>query len=136
MADGILAVKSKKAPAAAPDGMCVNGKFVVGAFALQVRGDSMVAPAGQWPTFPHDCMIIVDPNRKAGPGYPVLVEFQDGRTTFRMLELDGPHKCLKPLNPIYHTQPMPDDARIAGVVVQVQIHTFTDAAEEVSRAHS
>jgi SOS-response transcriptional repressor LexA len=122
-------VESKKAPAAATDGMWVSGKFVKGAFAMKVRGDSMVNPAGGLMTFPHGVIIIVDPAREAQPGSPVLVEFQDGRTAFRMLELDGLQKCLKPLNPIYSVQPMPEDARGVGVVIQVQVHTLTEAGE-------
>jgi SOS-response transcriptional repressor LexA len=127
-------VESKKAPTAAPDGMWVSGKFVEGAFAMRVRGDSMVNPAGMPLTFPHDCIITVDPARKAKPGCPVLVEFQDGRTAFRMLELDGSQKCLKPLNPIYPAQPMPDDARITGVVVSVMVSILTEAGKRQQAA--
>jgi SOS-response transcriptional repressor LexA len=123
--DGSKAVESKKAPAPAPDGCWVSGKFLKNVFVLKVRGDTMVAPAGQWPTFPHDCMIFVDPDRKAEPGDYVLVEFRDGRTSFKKLEVyDGfPQKWLVPLNPIYTPSCMPDDARIMGVVVQVMINT-------------
>jgi SOS-response transcriptional repressor LexA len=134
MADGILAVESKKAPAAAPDGRWVSGKFVKGAFAMQIRGDSMVNSGGMPLSFPHDCIITVDPARRAKPGCPVLVEFQDGQTTFRMLESDGSQKYLKPLNPIYPTGPMPDDARIIGVVVSVMVSTLTDAGKRQQAA--
>jgi SOS-response transcriptional repressor LexA len=128
--DGSKKVESKKAPAA-PDGCWVGGKFLKGAFALKVRGDSMVAPPGQWPTFPPGCIIIVDPNRKAESGHPVLVEFKDGLTSFKVLEIyDGfPQKWLVPLNPIYVPRRMPDDARIVGVVVQVEIHTELEAGK-------
>lgn len=123
MADGSRKI-AKKARAA-PDGMWVNGEFLKDAFALRVRGDSMVAPAGEWPTFPPGCIIVVDPDRKAESGYPVLVQFNDERTSFKMLEIyDGfPQRWLKPLNPIHIPSLLPDDARILGVVVQVQIHT-------------
>jgi SOS-response transcriptional repressor LexA len=122
--DGSKKVESKKAPAAG-EGCWVSGKFLKGAFALKVRGDSMVAPAGQWPTFPPGCIIIVDPNLEAESGYLVLVEFKDGLTSFQKLEIyDGSgQKWLKSLNPAYVPSRLPDDARIVGVVVQVEIHT-------------
>jgi SOS-response transcriptional repressor LexA len=129
-------VESKTAQTAAPDGMWVSGKFVKGAFALQIRGDSMVAPEGQWPTFPPGCIITVDPNREAESGYPVLVEFNDGRTSFKMLEIyDGfPQKWLKPLNPTYIPRRLPDDARIIGVAVSVMVETLTDAGKRQQAA--
>jgi SOS-response transcriptional repressor LexA len=104
MADGFRSVVASKTTPAWPGGCWVSGEFLKGAFAMKVRGDSIVAPAGQWPTFPPGCIIIVDPNREAESGYPVLVEFKDGLTSFKMLDIyDGfPQKWLKPLNPIYN----------------------------------
>jgi SOS-response transcriptional repressor LexA len=132
MADGSKKAASEKAPTA-PDGLPVSGKFLKGAFALRVRGDSMVAPAGQWPTFPPDCIIIIDPDRKAEPGCYVLVEFKDGRTSFKKLEMykGFRKKWLVPLNPIYVPSRLPDDARVVGVVVQVEIHTELETGKRL-----
>jgi SOS-response transcriptional repressor LexA len=134
MADGSKAIESKKAASAAPDGLWVNGKFVAGAFAMEVRGDSMVNPEGGLMNFPPGCIITVDPNREAKPGSPVMVEFKDGRTAFKMLELYEGQKWLKPLNPTYIPSRMPDDARILGVVVSVMVETLTEAGQRQREA--
>jgi SOS-response transcriptional repressor LexA len=127
MADG--SKKIAKKARAAPEGLWVNGKFVKDAFMLRVRGDSMVDPAGGLLSFPPDCYISVDPNREAKPGSPVLVEFKDGLTGLKMLEVNGAQKWLMPLNPTYVPSCMPDDARILGVVVSVMVSTLTEAGE-------
>lgn len=129
--DGSKAVESKKALDPAPDGRWVSGKFVKGALSLRVRGDSMVAPAGQWPTFPPDCIIVVDPNLKAKRGHYVVVEFKNGLTGFQLLEVykGFTQKWLVPLNPMYAPFCLPADARIVGAVVQVEIHTELEAGK-------
>lgn len=87
------------------------------AFALRVRGDSMVAPDGTG--FPPESIIIVDPNVEARNGDYVVVRFQDSdEATFKRLVIDGPLRLLKPLNPSYPTIQVTEDARLAGVVVE------------------
>lgn len=87
------------------------------AFALRVRGDSMIAPDGSG--FPEGSVIVVDPSLEARNGDYVVVRFQDSdEATFKRLIVDGPNKLLKPLNPAYPMIPVTDDARLAGVVVE------------------
>lgn len=91
------------------------------AFALRVRGDSMVDGAGRH-SYPDGCTIIVDPNREAKPGDRVVVKLTESdEATFKQLEFDGDRYYLKPLNSRYPLSPMPTDAKIIGVVVQTQI---------------
>lgn len=92
------------------------------AFALRVRGDSMVAADGSG--FPEGCIIIVDPGREAKNGDYVVVRFNDSdEATFKRLIVDGPHKFLRPLNPSYKNIDVTEDARLAGVVVERRLIT-------------
>lgn len=90
------------------------------AFALRVRGDSMMSPSGHG--YPDGCRVIVDPGIEAKPGARVIVRL-DGvdEATFKELALDSGLYYLKPLNPRYPVMPMPEGARIIGVVVQTII---------------
>lgn len=89
----------------------------VGTFALRVRGDSMANPAGM-PSYPAGCVIIVDPTKEAKPGSAVIVKLADTpEAVFKVLELYDGRRHLKPLNPRYPIAPMPEDARIVGVVI-------------------
>lgn len=91
-----------------------------GAFALKVRGDSMVDPGGR--SYPDGCLIVVDPDRKAKPGERVVVRLATAEEAiFKQLEFDGAQYFLKPLNPRYPLLPMPADAKIVGVVVMTVI---------------
>jgi SOS-response transcriptional repressor LexA len=92
-----------------------------GAFALRVRDDSMVDTAGSL-SFPIDCIIVVDPSVTAAPGDHIVVRLKGAKeATFRKLDFDGESHFLMPLNPRYPIAPMPEDARIVGVVVQMSI---------------
>lgn len=87
------------------------------AFALRVRGDSMVAPDGSG--FPEGSIIVVDPGLEARNGDYVVVRFNDtDEATFKRLVVDGPLRLLKALNPSYPTIQVTEDARLAGVVVE------------------
>lgn len=88
-----------------------------GAFALCVRGDSMTGPPGT-KSFPDGCKIIIDPTIDPKPGMRVVVRL-DGvdEATFKELVLDSGRYFLRALNPQYPVMPMPEDARIIGVVV-------------------
>jgi SOS-response transcriptional repressor LexA len=89
------------------------------AFALRVRGDSMVDNAGS-PSFPDGCIIVVDPSITAMPGDNVVVRLPAvEEAVFKTLELFDGKLQLKPLNSRYPIAPMPEGARIIGVVVQV-----------------
>lgn len=87
------------------------------AYALRVRGDSMVAPDGTG--FADGSIIIVDPNEELRNGDCVVVRFQNtDEATFKKYVVDGPLRFLKPLNPTYPTIPLSDDAMFCGVVVE------------------
>lgn len=108
------------------DGELINAppSVGVGTFALRVEGDSMMNPAGIMPSFPAGSLIIVDPTREPKPGYPVIVKLAGVPVAvFKMLELYDGKRQLKPLNPRYPIAPMPDDARIVGVVTSLLYET-------------
>jgi SOS-response transcriptional repressor LexA len=91
-----------------------------GAFALRVRGDSMVDSAGSL-SFPDGCIIVVDPTIPPMPGDNVVVKLPAvEEAVFKTLELFDGKQHLKPLNSRYPIAPMPEDAKIIGVVVAVQ----------------
>lgn len=92
------------------------------AFALKVRGDSMVNSEGK-PTFPEGCIIIVEPTDAPSPGEYVIVQLSTAKEAVfkKLVEFDG-QLWLTPLNSRYPNSPMPDDARFIGVVVSVQHH--------------
>lgn len=90
------------------------------AFALRVRGDSMVNSAGG-PSFPDGSIIVVDPAETAVHGDNIVVQLPGaGEAVFKAYEFDGGKYFLKPLNSRYPIDPMPEGARIVGVVVHVQ----------------
>lgn len=90
-----------------------------GTFALQVRGDSMVNPAGM-PSFPAGCIIIVDPTREAEDGDAVIAKFAGAdEPVFKMLQMYEGEKYLKPLNSHSAPEAWPDDARLVGVVISM-----------------
>lgn len=108
------------------DGELVNAPSSAGsgAYALKVRGDSMVNAAGGL-SFPAESIIVVDPTVDPKPGYPVVVKLKDAaEAVFKIYEFDGQQYFLKPLNPRYPIAPMPVDARILGVVISVQFETL------------
>ena len=92
-----------------------------GTFALRVRGDAMVNPAGM-PSFPADCIIIVDPTRTKPPlGWPVIVKLPDApEAVFKILDSYDGKRILKPLNPRYPIEPWPEGARVVGAVISMR----------------
>ena len=97
-------------------------------YALRVRGDSMVDSAGAF-SFPDGCMIVVNATLTAMPGDHVVVRLKGVQEAiFRKLECDGDVRFLKPLNPEYPNMSLPSDAKIAGVVTQVEVRIRRRAA--------
>lgn len=80
-------------------------------FALRVLGDSME------PEFKDGCIIIIDPSAPVKHGAFVIANTDDG-LIFRQLIVDGENMFLKPLNPGYETQPLPNKRAVTGVIVQ------------------
>jgi SOS-response transcriptional repressor LexA len=90
------------------------------AFALVVEGESMTSPHPGDLSFPSGTIIIVDPNRAAGPGdYVVAKDVSTQQATFKRLASDGGRWFLKPLNPAYPTIEIDDPAmRVIGRVIE------------------
>jgi len=89
------------------------------AFALRVRGDSMVNPHG-FPSIPEGSIVIVDPDGHVESGKIVVVRL-DGTSeaTLKKLIIDGPYMYLKPLNPDYRTIQIDQECTIVGIIKQV-----------------
>lgn len=93
-----------------------TAKVSKNAYALRVRGDSME------PGFPDGCVIIVDPDREARHGsYIVVRETDSTEATFKQLQIDGPRKYLKPLNPRYPLMELRFETLICGVAVKMEM---------------
>jgi SOS-response transcriptional repressor LexA len=91
------------------------------AYALRVVGDSMENPNGR-PTYPQGSIIIVDPERAAVHGSPVIVRLEDSKeATFKQLVIEGDVRYLKPLNPRYPIIRIEGQATLCGVVIQTVI---------------
>lgn len=87
------------------------------AFWLKVKGDSMTAPAGQ--SITEGTLILVDTEVEVAPGKLVIAKLPDSNeATFKKLVSDGGRLFLKPLNPGYPIEPVDENCRIVGVVVQ------------------
>jgi len=94
------------------------------AFCLRVRGDSMVNPTGEEPTFPDGCVIAVEPKRKPKSREFAVFRFNDAdEATFKMFVADGPLKMLKPLNTTYPNIVLGPDAVLVGTVFEKRIIT-------------
>jgi SOS-response transcriptional repressor LexA len=86
------------------------------AFALKVRGDSMVNPNGS-PSIPEGAIIIVDPDIQAENGMLVIAQQADSNeATFKKYVVDGNQRYLKPLNPQFPAIPINENCVIIGVV--------------------
>lgn len=92
------------------------------AFALVVEGDSMTNPIPGSLSFPAGTVIIVDPDRGAGPGdFVVAKDVQTQRATFKKLVHDAGRWYLRPLNPAYPTLEIDDPGvRVIGRVIEYQ----------------
>lgn len=95
------------------------------AYALRVRGDSMVTSEGKG--FPDGCIIIVDPDAAPNNGAFVIVRIESSaEATFKQLVTDGGKQYLKPLNQRYPIMEITERAIICGVVKQKTMEEFFD----------
>ncbi|CAK8737137.1 putative HTH-type transcriptional regulator [Sodalis praecaptivus] len=89
-------------------------------FWLDVKGDSMTAPAGL--SIPEGTAILVDPLVEARNGKLVVAKLEhENEATFKKLVIDAGRKFLKPLNPQYPITEINENCRIIGVVVDAKI---------------
>lgn len=89
-------------------------------FWLDVKGDSMTAPAGL--SIPEGTSILVDPLVEARNGKLVVAKLEhENEATFKKLVIDAGRKFLKPLNPQYPITEINESCRIIGVVVDAKI---------------
>ncbi len=88
------------------------------AFWLEVKGDSMTAPAGV--SVPEGMMILVDTEADVKPGKLVVAKLPaSNEATFKKLVEDGGIRYLKPLNPSYKMVECDEHCRIIGVAVRM-----------------
>jgi SOS-response transcriptional repressor LexA len=92
-------------------------------FALRVQGDSME------PEFPEGTLLIVDPGADWRSGCYVIAKNGDHEATFKQITRDGGVWYLKPVNPRYPVQQMPDTCEVIGVVVQAIRNVYNRRAE-------
>lgn len=88
------------------------------AFWVEVKGDSMTAPAGI--SVPEGMMILVDTGADAEPGKLVVAKLPASEeATFKKLVEDGGVRYLKSLNPAYRMVECDEGCRIIGVAVRM-----------------
>lgn len=98
----------------------VTRRYSKRAFALRIRGDSMVDPSGIGPSFPEGSIICVEPDATPIHKSFVVVRLDNSvDATFKQLIIDGDARYLKPLNPRYPIMTVTDEATICGVVMQM-----------------
>ena len=88
------------------------------AYALRVRGDSMLHVGGE-DSFRDGDIILVDPDREPRHRSMVVVRMPDtNEVTFKQLLVDGAQRHLQALNPQWPDRvlPLPAGAAICGVV--------------------
>jgi SOS-response transcriptional repressor LexA len=109
-----------------------------GLLALELHDASMADVSGTVPWGPGNypdggrCTVVFDPTADARPGDPVVVAMEGSDDAiFRLLEREGEQFVLRPINLAYATTPLPLNAKIRGVMVQV--HILTDAGMRQER---
>ncbi|WP_145525718.1 LexA family protein [Yersinia rohdei] len=89
-------------------------------FWLEVKGDSMTAPAGL--SIPEGMVILVDPEVEPTNGKLVVAKLEsENEATFKKYVVDAGNRYLKPLNPQYNMISINGNCRIIGVVVDAKI---------------
>lgn len=90
------------------------------AFWLEVKGDSMTAPAGL--SIPEGMLILVDTEADARSGKLVVAKLtESNEATFKKLVEDSGQRFLKPLNPFYPMMQINGNCKIVGVVVRAMV---------------
>ncbi|HBC1013234.1 TPA: LexA family transcriptional regulator [Escherichia coli] len=90
------------------------------AFWLEVKGDSMTAPAGSKVSFPDGIIILIDPEREVDPGDFCIARLFGDEFTFKKMIIDGGKMFLQPLNPQFPIIPCNENCRVVGKVIASQ----------------
>lgn len=109
-------VQDPFSPGDAEEWISTTGTVGPTAFALRVRGDSME------PKIPDGSIVIIDPAAPYSHGKIVLAKRTvDQEATLKQLWYDGAAPKLRPLNGRYPILEMPEDTRIIGVAVKLEL---------------
>ena len=84
-------------------------------YALKVTNDSMTSNSGGL-SFPVGTILVVEPEMEFISGDFVVVKVGDDEPTVKQVVKDGPDWFLVPLNSRYPVKPLPEGAKICGVV--------------------
>jgi hypothetical protein len=91
------------------------------AFAMRVRGESMVNPAGR-PSYPPGCVIVVDPDRSPKDGDRVVVQIPHvADAAFKVYTIDAGRVLLRSYASQIPALPWSDGMVVLGVVVKTII---------------
>lgn len=88
-----------------------------GTYALRVEGESMTAPHGGMRTYPHGCIIFVDPEKRMpSNGDRVIARLQGSDSvTFKTYKNEDGQQWLQPLNP--NNPSIRDNFTVIGTVI-------------------
>jgi len=77
-------------------------KAAPGVYALRVRGDSMVNPAGRH-SYPDGCIVFIDPNKRTPENGARVIAKTEGAmaVVFRVYTVDAGRVYLAQLNPAF-----------------------------------
>lgn len=105
-----------------PEKVPIDGRHVSErSFAMRVRGESMVNPAGR-PSYPPGCVIIVDPDRRPKDGDRVVVQIpQVADAAFKVYTIDAGRVLLRSYASQIPALPWSDGMVVLGVVVKTII---------------
>ncbi len=86
-------------------------------FALRVRGDSMTASSGSGRTYPENCIIFVDSEKRSPLNGERVVAclVGSGSVTFKIYKNEDGRQWLQPINPLH--EPIRDPFHILGTVI-------------------
>lgn len=95
---------------------CVR-KHSKSSFALRVRGDSMTAPHGNSRTYPEDCIIFVDPEKRMPMNGDRVIAKLSGsnEVTFKVYKHEDGRQWLMPLNPSH--EPIRESFKVLGTII-------------------
>lgn len=86
-------------------------------YALRVDGESMTSPHGNMRSYPHGCIIFVDPEKRSPANGDRVIARLDGSdsVTFKVYKNEDGQQWLQPLNPM--NPPIRDNFVVLGTVI-------------------